>query len=381
MKPFSLLTPTRIVFGRDTAANAHHDVRAFGQRVVLVRGGAVAWVDGFAQRLTQGGGVLTTIVVQTEPDLPALESALDIVRKSGADVIVSVGGGSVLDLGKAIAALAPGRRAALDHLEVVGAGLPLDHAPLPFVAIPTTAGTGAEMTKNAVISVPGHGRKVSLRDDRMLADLAIVDPALTDNSPRAVTLASGLDAITQVIEPYLSCRANPLTDALCRAAIPRGLNALAQLMEAENPAARDDLALTSFTSGIALANSGLGAVHGLAGVLGVRIGAPHGALCGRLLPPVLAMNLKACQRAGHPVERFQEVAVWIAQALGGDETAAVATLESRMSNWGLPRLGQMGLTAGALDAIASEAEASSSMKGNPVALKREALVEIMAAAL
>ncbi|MFT7311707.1 MAG: alcohol dehydrogenase class IV, partial [Paracoccaceae bacterium] len=223
MTPFSLLTPTRIVFGRDTAANAHHDVRAFGQRVVLVRGGAVAWVDGFAQRLTQGGGVLTTIVVRSEPDLPALESTLDIVRKFGADVIVSVGGGSVLDLGKAIAALAPGRRAALDHLEVVGAGLPLDHAPLPFVAIPTTAGTGAEMTKNAVISVPGHGRKVSLRDDRMLADLAIVDPALTDNSPRAVTLASGLDAITQVIEPYLSCRANPLTDALCRAAIPRGL--------------------------------------------------------------------------------------------------------------------------------------------------------------
>jgi alcohol dehydrogenase class IV len=324
---------------------------------------------------------LTTIVVQTEPDLPALESALDIVRKSGADVIVSVGGGSVLDLGKAIAALAPGRRAALDHLEVVGAGLPLDHAPLPFVAIPTTAGTGAEMTKNAVISVPGHGRKVSLRDDRMLADLAIVDPALTDNSPRAVTLASGLDAITQVIEPYLSCRANPLTDALCRAAIPRGLNALAQLMEAENPAARDDLAFTSFTSGIALANSGLGAVHGLAGVLGGRIGAPHGALCGRLLPPVLAMNLKACQSAGHPIERFQEVSVWIAQALGGDETAAVATLESCMSNWGLPRLGQMGLTASALDPIANEAEASSSMKGNPVALKREALVEIMSDAL
>jgi hypothetical protein len=166
----------------------------------------------------------------------------------------------------------------MDHLEVVGRGLPLTEAPLPFIAIPTTAGTGSEATKNAVIGLHDQGRKVSLRDDRMLARLAIVDPALTDGTPWAVTLASGLDAVTQVIEPFVSVKATPYTDAISAPAISAGLMALQRLRQGEDQDARDALAWVSLSGGLALANAGLGAVHGLAGVIGGLCPAPHGAV-------------------------------------------------------------------------------------------------------
>ncbi len=242
-----------------------------------------------------------------------IEAGVAAARAAGADVVVSLGGGAVIDAGKAIAALIPATRPMLDHLEVVGAGLPLDHAPLPFVAIPTTAGTGAEVTRNAVISVPEHRRKVSLRDPNMLPTLAIIDPALTDHTPRGITLASGLDAVTQVIEPYVCTRANPLTDALCRDAIPKGLAALIRLMQAEDANARDDLAWVSLCGGLALANAGLGVVHGLAGPLGGLSDAPHGAICGALLPHALSANRRAVTDASYAA-RLDQVLQWIADA-------------------------------------------------------------------
>jgi len=294
-------------------------------------------------------------------------------------VVAALGGGSVIDAGKAIAALAPAPGEAMDHLEVVGQGRPLAAAPLPFVAIPTTAGTGAEVTRNAVIGAPAHGRKVSLRDDRMLARLALVDPGLTDGAPRAVTLASGLAAITQVIEPYVSARANRLTDALCRDAIPLGLAALRRLMAAEDAAARDDMAWVSLCGGLALANAGLGAVHGLAGVIGGRTGAAHGAICGRLLPGVVAANAAAAE--GAAAARLDEVRGWIAAALDVPTAAATDALADWADAHGLPRLAAMGLGAGEIDSVAAAAQASSSMKGNPVALPPETLVQVMRAAM
>jgi alcohol dehydrogenase class IV len=256
------------------------------------------------------------------------------------------------------------------HLEVVGEGAPLDAPPLPLVAIPTTAGTGSEATRNAVIGIPDAARKVSLRDDRMLPRLAIVDPALTEAVPPPVRLASGLDAVVQVIEPYLSSRANPMTDALCRDAIPRGLSALHHVMEAPDAGAFDDMALVSLTGGIALANAGLGAVHGLAGVLGGRTGAAHGAICGRLLVPVLRANLA---RMDGP--RAVEVVAWIGAVFG--ERDPLGALEAWIDGLGLPRLA---LSVGERDGTARDALGSSSMKGNPVGLDVEALVEVLEAA-
>jgi alcohol dehydrogenase class IV len=233
---------------------------------------------------------VTTLAISREPWLSDIEQGVQLAREKGIRAVVSLGGGAVIDAGKAIAALVPAAGPVIDYLEVVGTGRQLEASPLPFVAIPTTAGTGAEVTKNAVINVPEQQRKVSLRDDRMLPDLAIVDPALTDNAPRSITLSSGLDALTQVIEPWLCSRATPFTDALCQQAIPRGIRALKILMEQECPASRDEMAWVSLCGGLALANAGLGVIHGLAGPLGGLSRASHGALCGSLLPFGLALN-------------------------------------------------------------------------------------------
>jgi hypothetical protein len=249
---------------------------------------------------------------------------------------------------------------------------------LPFVALPTTAGTGAEATKNAVIGLPDHGRKVSLRDDRMLARLAIVDPALTDHCPRGVTLASGLDALAQVIEPFVSNRATPFTDALTRPAIAQGLAALTRLMRGEDAAARDAMAWVSLSGGMALANGGLGAVHGLAGPIGGVSPAAHGAVCGALLGPVLALN--RARATGPAAARLDEVCHLIAATLGGGVDEAPATLARWASGAGLPGLTAQGLAPEDHAQVAEAALTASSMKGNPVALSPADLMELLAMA-
>jgi alcohol dehydrogenase class IV len=379
MSGFEILTAGRVTFGRGRADEAAGAIRAHGARVLLLRGSHTG-ADRLAADLRGLGAEVEEIRQKGEPLLDDLDAVVARGRDMRAEVVAALGGGSVIDMGKAAAALIPAPGGAMHHLEVVGEGRPLEAAPLPFVALPTTAGTGAEVTKNAVIGVPSHGRKVSLRDDRMLADRAIIDPALTDGAPRAVTLASGLDAVTQVIEPYLSCRATPFTDALCRDAIPRGLAALVRLMQGEDPGARDDLALTSLFGGLALANAGLGAVHGFAGVLGGRTGAPHGALCGRLLPGVLRANADAVAGQGGDMTRHREVAGWIGAALGAKDDPLDA-LEAWMDDHGLPRLGPMGVDAAELADLAEASRASSSMRGNSVTLPVETLEGILRASL
>ncbi|MES2665093.1 MAG: iron-containing alcohol dehydrogenase [Pseudomonadota bacterium] len=373
MTPFGIAAPGRIVFGRGEAAKAPALIAAYGGRGVVVHGanaGRAAWLTAALRAI---GCDVLALPCATEPTLSILEQSVIAARTHGTDWVVALGGGAALDLGKALAALIPAPGGAMDHLEVVGQGLPLTAAPLPFIAIPTTAGTGAEATKNAVIGLADHGRKVSLRDDRMLARLAIIDPALTDHCPRAVTLASGLDAITQVIEPYVSCKATPFTDALCRPAIPLGLAALKRLMAAEEAQARDEMAWVSLCGGLALANGGLGAVHGLAGVIGGSTGAAHGAVCGALLGPVLAMNRDRGAGA-----RLDAVLAMITAAFGGTDAP------ERLMGWaygqGLARLSVLGVAAADHRAIAGASVSSSSMKGNPVALTVDDLVSVMEAA-
>ncbi len=331
--------------------------------------------------MRDAGCDVTEVFAGNEPTLADVESAVEQGRSMMVNVVVSVGGGSVIDLGKAAAALIPSKSAALDHLEVVGKGQPLSAPPLPFIAVPTTSGTGAEVTKNAVIAVPVEGRKVSLRDDRMFPNLAIIDPALTDNSPRSVTLASGLDAITQVIEPYLSNRATPMTDAICRQAIPLGLEALASLMKVESPAARDWLAYTSLIGGVALSNAGLGAVHGLAGVIGGRSAAPHGVICGRLLGPILKLNHERAVAAGTDATRYHDICVCLASCFELDERTAFADLPSKLDQLGLPRLSDWLGHKSDLAVIAKEASTSSSMKANPFVIGPEALMDAIGDAI
>lgn len=371
--PFAFALPARIAFGRGEAQKAPAAIRALGPRGVLVHGANPARAAWLLQALRADGAEVLPIACGAEPTLPMLEEALARAKTFGADWVAGLGGGAVLDLGKALAGLIPAPGGIMDHLEVVGRGLPLAAPPLPYVALPTTAGTGAEATRNAVIGLPEHGRKVSIRDERMLPRLAIVDPALTDGCPRGVTLASGLDALAQVIEPYVSAKATPFTDALVRPVILPGLRALKRLMEEEDAQARDTMAWTSLCGGIALANGGLGAVHGLAGVIGGVTTAPHGAICGAALGPVLAMNR---DHAPDPA-RVEEICHAIAEGFGGTAADAPQTLASWARAAGLPGLQAQGLDPARHQAVAEASLASSSMKGNPFAPSVAQLCEVL----
>jgi alcohol dehydrogenase class IV len=371
MIPFGITAPGRILFGRGEAAKAPALIRAFGPRGVVVHGanrGRATWlIDAL-------GPETLALPCAGEPTLADLETALAVARDHRPDWVVALGGGAALDLGKALAALIPAPDGAMEHLEVVGRGQPLKVAPLPFIAMPTTAGTGAEVTKNAVIAA--EGRKVSLRDDRMVARLAIVDPGLTDGCPKAVTLASGLDAITQVIEPYVSVKATPYTDALTGPAIDAGLPALMRLMEGEERQARDRMAWVSLCGGLALANAGLGAVHGLAGVIGGMTGAAHGAICGALLGPVLQANRAAA--SGLARDRLDRVCGALGAALGCKPDVAPMELQAWARVMGLPDLVSLGVRVEDHARIAEAALEASSMKGNPVRLAALDLCEVMA---
>jgi alcohol dehydrogenase class IV len=379
MQPFAIEAPPRILFGRGKARMAPALIAAFGPTGLLVHGADFARADWLADGLT--GTELMRWPCRGEPTLDDLQEALSHTRPFAPHWVAALGGGAALDLGKALAALIPAPGDPMEHLEFVGRALPLAAPTLPFIAIPTTAGTGAEVTRNAVIALPGHGRKVSLRDPGLLARLAIVDPALTDHCPRAVTLASGLDALVQIAEPFLSHKATFYTDALVTPLLPRALPALMRLMAQEDPDARDTMALVSLTGGLALANAGLGAVHGLAGTLGGRLpAAPHGALCGRLFGPCLAANRAAIQGTAF-APRMDHLLHALAPALA----CASDEVPQRLSDWcdamGLPRLAALGLAPASIPKIAAAAETSSSMKANPVPLPRSVLEEILLRAL
>jgi alcohol dehydrogenase class IV len=372
MTPFAITSPPRILFGRGEAAKVPGLIRAFGPRGIVVHGANPSRASWLVDAL--GSGTLS-LACAGEPTFADLIATLETGRGHRPDWVASLGGGAALDLGKALAALIPAPDSPMEHLEIVGKGRPLTTPPLPFIAIPTTAGTGAEVTKNAVIGLPDLGRKVSLRDDRMVARVAIVDPALTDHCPRGVTLASGLDAITQVIEPYVSVKATPYTDALTRPVIGIGLRALKRLMADEDPAARDHMSWVSLCGGLALANAGLGAVHGLAGVIGGMTGAAHGAVCGALLGPVLAINRAAAE--GPAEGRLNDVCAVLADELGSTSADAPQALQDWARQAGLPGLAALGVTPSMQAEIAAAALVASSMKGNPVELSEEALRRVL----
>lgn len=376
LQPFSLQLPSSIQFGRGTANSAIAWIEQHCRNVLIIHGASSRRSAWLMEQLAKQRDIdFCQFACPREPDVPLVEAAVALGRDAGVDAIVGIGGGAVIDLAKAVAGFIPAAGKTLDYLEVVGKGEALDAEPLPWLAIPTTAGTGAEVTANAVIGVPEAERKVSLRDPRLLANLAIVDPALTDNSPTHVTLASGLDAITQVIEPYISSQANAFTDALCRDAIPRGLAAIQVLMRQESTAARDQMAWTSLCGGLALANAKLGAVHGLAGPLGGVSTAAHGAIAGVLLPWALAVN--AAATTGETAQRIDEIRQWISAAFDVPQHSAFDDLARWSSEQGLPALRDMGVGRNQLPAIAQAAQGSSSMRGNPVALSVEQLLEIM----
>lgn len=327
-----------------------------------------------------------TVSVSHEPTVEMCKAGCETATKASCDIVIGYGGGSVLDMGKAIAALVANGGEPLDYLEVIGKGNALTKPSLPYIAIPTTAGTGAEVTKNSVLASTEHGVKVSLRSDYMLPTVAIVDPDNTLSAPAAVTMSCGLDAFTQCMEPFVSHLANPLTDSFAREGLARAARSLEKACtDGSDVAAREDMALASLMGGLALANAKLGAVHGFAGPLGgMYPTAPHGAVCAATLPAVMRVNVRAlAERMPDSVyvERYTEVARIItgkADATAEDGAAWVEALCRRLS---VPGLAAYGVAEEAIPDIVAKSAKSSSMKGNPIVLTDEELAEILKASL
>ncbi|AGC44661.1 alcohol dehydrogenase [Myxococcus stipitatus DSM 14675] len=383
---FEFATATRIVFGPGKLSEAPGLVRALGiQRVLLVTGKSSTRARGLLAALEGLGLPVRTFRVDGEPTVELVREGLSVLAESRCDGVVAMGGGSALDTGKALAALAAQGGDPLDYLEVIGRGQALTRPSLPFVAIPTTAGTGSEVTRNAVLGSKQAQVKASLRGPQLLPRVALVDPDLLMGAPPQVLACSGMDALSQVIEPFLSARANPITDALAREGIRRSARSLRDaVLSGPDAEAREDLALASLLGGLCLANAGLGAVHGFAAPVGGMFDAPHGAVCAALLPSVLDVNLRALRARApeHPATpRFRELAVLLTGREEARAEDAVAWVESLREALRIPGLATYGMTTERLGELVSKARAASSMKANPLVLTDAELTEIATRAM
>jgi alcohol dehydrogenase class IV len=382
---FEFSTAHRLVFGPGVAERIPDLVTGHGTRAFLVLGGTPERFGRMAEQIAARGVACESFRVAEEPTTELVRAAVASARQATAQVVVAIGGGSVLDTGKAVAALLANEGELTDYLELVGKGQPLRNPSAPCIAVPTTAGTGAEVTYNAVLSVPDQHVKVSMRSPLMLPRWAVVDPLLTLSLPPALTASTGLDALTQLIEAFVSNKANPLTDGVCREGLQRAGRSLRRAFENGSDAeAREDMSVASLFSGMALANARLGAVHGFAGPLGGMTDAPHGVICGKLLPYVMQANVQALRdRAPNsPVlSRFNEVARILTGRRSADAADAVAWIEDLCVTFALPGLRRYGLAEPDFPLLVEKAKKASSMKGNPVELHDDELLHILRQAI
>ena len=368
---FEFATSGKIVFGNGTLAQAVPAATGFGSSVLFVTGRNPDRAAPLLDALRAESVACEIFSVSGEPTVETARQAAGF----SADVVIGFGGGSVIDLAKAAAALMTNPGDPLDYLEVIGKGLPLTERPAPCIAIPTTAGTGAEVTKNSVLASPVHKVKVSMRHPLMIPDLAIVDPECTLSMPPAVTASTGLDALTQLLEAFISKKANSMTDGFCREGLPRAVRSLRRAFKnGDDLAAREEMAVASLFGGLALANAGLGAVHGFAGPLGGMFSAPHGLVCAALLPHVMKANLAAMD----DLSRLEEFA-----RMTGGATAeeGIDWLGKLCRDLQVPPLASLGITEADFPAIVEKSKNASSMKGNPVELTDAELMRVLRDAL
>lgn len=381
---FEFATAARIVFGAGRLADTGAMAKECGRHALVVTGRNGQRAEPLLRSLSTAGLTNTSFPVGGEPTLELVRDGTALAREHGCDLVIGFGGGSVIDAAKAIAALLANGGDPLDYVEVIGNGKPITRPSAPFLAIPTTAGTGAEVTRNAVLGSPEHRVKVSMRSPWMLPRAAIVDPELTGSLPRDVTACTGLDALTQLIEPFVCNKANPMTDAICREGMRRAARSLRRVCESGNdPAAREDMSLASLFGGMALANAGLGAVHGFAAPLGGMFAAPHGAICAALLPHVMDANIRAASRAPRTttLRRYEEVARILTADPRASSQDGIDWVRETCRALRIAPLRAHGVRESDFPALIEKAAAASSMKANPIPLAPDELAEILRAAL
>ena len=378
---FEFATAGRIIFGPGTVAQVGPEAGKMGKRAFIVTGRRSERALPVLEQLSKHKIDSVIFNVTAEPTTTLATSVIEAARAAKSEVVISIGGGSVIDTGKVVAAMLTNTGELADYLEIVGAGRPLKQPCAGHIAIPTTAGTGAEVTRNAVLGVSQKKIKVSMRSPLMIPRVAVVDPELTYSMGPALTARVGLDALTQLMEPFVSNKANLLTDGICRQGLMRAGRSLQVAYEdGHNAAARQDMALASLFGGLALANAKLGAVHGLAGPLGGMISAPHGAICGALVPYVMAANVRALQsrKPGSPaLGRYDEIAQILTAKAAARAADGVKWVKELCALLKVPALAKLGLKEQDFAAVVQKSQQSSSMKGNPVELTVAELVQIL----
>jgi len=381
---FAFATAERIIFGCGTVRRLPQEAVGFGRSALVLTGSQPQRHTVVLEAIRRAGVAVTTHPICGEPTIENVQELTGVAGEAGADHVIAIGGGSVIDAAKAVAAMTTNPGDVLDYLEVVGAGRSLEQRPAPVIAVPTTAGAGAEVTRNAVLKVPDRSVKVSMRHAWMLPRVALVDPELAVTMPAAVTAATGLDTLTQLLEAFISKKATPLTDGFCREGLLRAARSLERAWaDGHDIAARTDMSLAALLGGLALANAGLGAVHGFAGPLGGMIDVPHGVICARLLPEVLAANAAVLERDGRAdvIERLDEVARIVTGRPNARYSELVEWIRALCDRLQTPPLRSFGLTADHIPQAVAKAKKTSSMRGNPVGLPDDVLHAILEAAL
>ncbi len=385
MTRFEFATATRIVFGAGTLSEAAKAAQGFGRRVFLVTGSRLERAEGLVGQLKQAGREVVIAQAVGEPTTDSVQALTAHAKAERCEVVIGLGGGSVIDAAKAVSGLLTNEGDLFDYLEVIGKALPMKNPAAPYIAIPTTAGTGAEVTRNAVLGSQEHRVKVSLRSPLMLPRLAIVDPELTYDLPPDVTAYTGLDALTQVIEPYVCTKANAMTDGWCVEGIRRAARSLRKAVEQGNDkTAREDMAVTSLFGGLALANAGLGAVHGFAAPFGGMFSAPHGAVCAALLPHVMAANIKALRESAQgsvALVRYEEIGRLLTGKAQGTAEDGVQWVARLVKDLRVPKLSQYDCAEKDVSEVVEKAAKASSMKANPVELTADELSLILKSAM
>ena len=381
---FQFAAPTKIIFEKDAFQKLPGLVSELGNNVFIVSGEKAIHANCLAGTLHKQNVKTKIFKISSEPTTSVIESAINLAKKNNGNIIVGIGGGSVIDAAKAVAALATNTGELLDFLEIIGKGKKLESAPLPFIAIPTTAGTGAEVTKNSVIKSEDKKVKVSLRSDLMFPTLAVIDPVLTLTMPPEITASTGVDALTHLLETFVSCQSNPFVDMLGREGLTRISSSLEKAYtDGSDIEARENMSMASMLGGLALAHVKLGAVHGVAGPLGGMISIPHGIVCACLLPAVMEVNIRVLKEKGRTKQllKYDELARIFTKNKSAKAEDGAIWVKELVKKLKIPGLSDFGFTEDSYSELINKAKNSSSMKGNPVVLEDDSLAEILTKSL
>ncbi|MGC9402782.1 iron-containing alcohol dehydrogenase [Vibrio genomosp. F10 str. 9ZC157] len=376
---FQFMTSTRIIFGEGALQSSLSVLNQYGYSVLLVTGKDQSRSDILISYLKAQNMRYQHVSISGEPNITMVEETSVVGRKFKPDMVVSMGGGSVIDMGKALAAIIPNQGDVYDYVEVVGRSVPLKTKPIPFIAIPTTASSGSEVTRNAVLRSGQDKVKVSLRSPDMLADVAIVDPTLTYGTDVHTSARGAMDAFTHLMEAYVCGDPNPLTDMVCEEGLRKLSHSVIAACRRDDYSARADLSFAAMLGGMAMTNAKLGAAHGLAAALGGKLNAPHSVITSRLAPYVMKENIEAAKGAGRKdvLKRYIRLAQLVTGRTNVHVEDGVLWVQMMLDKLELPVLSDYGVCSTSFDKVAEDALMSVAIKGNPLPLTKERLVYIL----